>query len=257
MIPGKAKTSETDDTGGEAVPRHVAIVMDGNGRWAQSRGKQRQAGHQAGARAARVVIEESVRAGVGVLTLFAFSSENWQRPAQETSFLMDLFLRTLTQEAKNLRREGVSLRVIGNRQSLPAKLQQRIAETEELTTHAGKLVLQVALSYGGRWDIANAARKVAHRVAEGDLSADDIDEGTLAAELSFPDLFDVDLFIRTGGELRLSNFVLWQAAYAELYFSPLLWPDFDADAYREALVDFAKRQRRYGRTREQLNGGAS
>lgn len=257
MISGKAKASDADDAGGEAVPRHVAIVMDGNGRWAQSRGKQRQAGHQAGARAARVVIEESARAGVGVLTLFAFSSENWQRPAQETSFLMDLFLRTLTQEAKNLRREGVSLRVIGNRESLPTKLQQRIAETEELTADAGKLVLQVALSYGGRWDIANAARKIAQRVSDGKLSAEDIDEAALATELSFPDLSDVDLFIRTGGELRLSNFVLWQAAYAELYFSPLLWPDFNAAAYREALVDFAKRQRRYGRTREQLAGGVS
>ena len=247
--------SEQLSTGesGVAVPRHVAIVMDGNGRWAQQRGKPRQAGHQAGGKSARRVIEESVRAGIEVLTLFAFSSENWRRPRQETSFLMDLFLRTLNQEANNLRREGVSLRVIGDRSSLPEKLRRRISETESLTAGADKLVLQVALSYGGRWDIATAARRMAEQVAAGTLAPGSVNEARLAEALSFSDLPDVDLFIRTGGELRLSNFVLWQAAYAELYFTPVLWPDFDATAYQEALADFATRQRRYGQTGEQLS----
>jgi len=249
---GQSRTPSTEQTAPAAVPRHVAIVMDGNGRWAQQRGKPRQAGHQAGARAARAAIETSARAGVEVLTLFAFSSENWRRPPHETSFLMDLFLRTLNQEAQNLRKEGVSLRVIGNRDSLPRKLQERIAATEALTSDADGLVLQVALSYGGRWDICNAARRLAHQVAAGELAPEAVTEQGLAAELSFPDLPDVDFFIRTGGELRLSNFVLWQAAYAELYFTPVLWPDFDASAYGEALADFSRRQRRYGLTGEQV-----
>ena len=238
------------------LPRHVAIVMDGNGRWAQQRGKPRQSGHQAGAKAARIVIEESVRLGIDVLTLFAFSSENWRRPEKETSFLMDLFFRTLLQEAKNLKKQGIGFRVIGDRESLPEKLLARIEETEAITSEDSRLVLQVALSYGGRWDIAQAARRLAAKAVSGDIGVDAVDESALAAELSFAGLPDVDLFIRTGGELRLSNFILWQAAYAELYFSPLLWPDFDAAAYREALDDFGGRQRRYGRTAGQLAEGA-
>lgn len=238
------------------VPRHVAIVMDGNGRWARQRGKPRQAGHQAGTKTARAIVEESVRQGVGVLTLFAFSSENWRRPEQETSFLMDLFLRALAQEEKRLAEEGVALRIIGDRNLLPPKLRDRIEHTESHLDGGHRLVLQVALSYGGRWDITQAARHAAQRVAAGELAPDEIDEGCLAEGLSFPNLPDVDLLIRTGGELRLSNFILWQAAYAELYFSPVLWPDFSAERYREALADYAGRQRRFGRTGEQVERSA-
>ena len=234
------------------LPRHVAIVMDGNGRWARQRGKPRQAGHQAGARTARAIVEESARQGIEVLTLFAFSSENWRRPETETSFLMDLFFRALSQEAQNLAREGIALRVIGNRDTLPDRLRQRITETEQSLDGGRRMILQVALSYGGRWDIAHAAREIARRVNRGELSPQDVDEACVAAELSFADLPDVDLYIRTGGELRLSNFILWQAAYAELYFSPLLWPDFDVDAYRDALNDYERRHRRFGLTGEQV-----
>ena len=241
-------------TRGGARPRHVAIVMDGNGRWAERRGKPRQAGHQAGAQAARLAIEESARQGIEVLTLFAFSSENWRRPAHETSFLLDLFFRTLLQEADTLSKEGIRLRVIGDRLTLPAKLRARIDESEAITAGGTRLVLQVAFSYGGRWDIAQAARRIAAAAVSGDMSVEAIDEAAVARHLSFADLPDVDLFIRTGGELRLSNFVLWQAAYAELYFTELLWPDFDAAAYAAALADFAGRQRRFGATGPQPEG---
>ena len=237
--------------GHHATPRHVAIVMDGNGRWAEQRGKSRQAGHQAGAEAARLAIEESVRQGVEVLTLFAFSSENWRRPEHETSFLLDLFFRMLLQEAPRLKQEGIRLKVIGERSGLPEKLRARIDESEAITADAVRLILQIAFSYGGRWDITRAARRLAARAVLGDIRPDAIDEDAVAGELSFPELPDVDLFIRTGGELRLSNFVLWQAAYAELYFTDVLWPDFDAPAYQAALADFARRQRRFGRTGSQ------
>jgi len=235
------------------LPRHVAIVMDGNGRWARQQGKPRHAGHQAGAKTARMVIEESARQGVQVLTLFAFSSENWRRPKSEVSFLMDLFFRALNQEVKNLQAQRIALRVIGDRSVLPEKLQGRIADSEAATAaDEPKLVLQVALSYGGRWDITQAARRIAQLVADGRMSAEAVDQDTLAAHLAFADLPDVDLFIRSGGEYRMSNFILWQAAYAELYFSSVLWPDFSLDAYREALDDFARRQRRFGKTGDQV-----
>ena len=230
--------------------------MDGNGRWAKQRGKLRQAGHQAGTRAARAIVEESARQGIEVLTLFAFSSENWRRPETETTFLMDLFFRALSQEAQNLAREGIDLRIIGDRASLPEKLRQRIDDTVQRLQDGKRMTLQVALSYGGRWDIAQAARAVAHKVQRGEIAPHQVDEAAIAAELSFADLPEVDLFIRTGGELRLSNFILWQAAYAELYFSPLLWPDFDVEAYRKALQDYERRQRRFGLTGDQLEQGA-
>lgn len=249
-----AGTGNSGDQRNRVRPRHVAIVMDGNGRWAEQRGKPRQAGHQAGAQAARIVIEESARQAIEVLTLFAFSSENWRRPEHETSFLLDLFFRTLLQEASTLKREGVRLRVIGDRTGLPAKLRARIDESEATTADATRLTLQVAFSYGGRWDITQAARRLAARAVGGEIAVDAIDETAVAGQLSFPDLPDVDLFIRTGGELRLSNFVLWQAAYAELYFTEVLWPDFDARAYEAALADFAGRQRRFGYTGTQMEG---
>jgi undecaprenyl diphosphate synthase len=238
------------------VPHHVAIIMDGNGRWAQRRGLPRPAGHQAGAEAVRRIVEESVRVGVRVLTLFAFSSENWRRPRHEVTLLMDLFFRALKRELPRLKANGVRLRIIGDRTAFGDRLQQRMADTEAATAGGDRLVLQVAANYGGRWDITQAARSLARAVAAGELEADAIDESRLAAELSFPDVGDPDLLIRTGGEQRLSNFLLWQSAYAELYFTDTLWPDFDAAAYGQVLQAFVGRQRRFGLTAEQVEASS-
>ena len=226
--------------------------MDGNGRWAKQRGLPRTAGHREGVKSVRAVVEESVRRGVETLTLFAFSSENWRRPRTEVNILMELFMAALRSEARRLNENGVCLRVIGERGAFPEKLQQRIAEAEALTTANTKLNLQVAANYGGRWDIVQAARQLALEVQAGWLDPSQIDERRLADRLSFPDLPEPDLFIRTGGEQRLSNFVLWQSAYSELYFSDVLWPDFDAAAYGLALDDYARRQRRFGLTGDQV-----
>jgi undecaprenyl diphosphate synthase len=234
------------------VPRHVAIIMDGNGRWAVRRKLPRTAGHRAGVKSVRAVVEESVRQGVGALTLFAFSSENWRRPKSEVNLLMELFMSALRAEVKRLDENGVRLRIVGDRSAFPEKLQQRIAEAEAATGGNDALILQVAANYGGRWDIVRAAQRLAEDVRDGRLAPEDLDEERFAARLSFPDLPDPDLFIRTGGEQRLSNFLLWQSAYSELYFSDLMWPDFGAEAYAQALADFAHRQRRFGQTGEQV-----
>ena len=234
------------------LPNHVAIIMDGNGRWAKQRNMHRTRGHREGVKSVRAVVEENVRQGIGVLTLFAFSSENWKRPKAEVNLLMDLFMSALRAEVKRLMENGVRLRVIGDRNAFSEKLQRRIAEVEGLTSGNSKMVLQIAANYGGRWDIVCASRRLAEDVAAGRMRAADIDEAVLAERLSFSDLPDPDLFIRTGGERRLSNFVLWQSAYAELYFTDLLWPEFGTEAYRIALRDFGRRQRRFGLTGEQI-----
>jgi undecaprenyl diphosphate synthase len=234
------------------IPRHVAIIMDGNGRWAQRRGLPRPAGHQAGAEAVRRVVEESVRLGVRVLTLFAFSSENWRRPRHEVSLLMDLFFRALKRELPRLKANGVRLRIIGDRTAFSDRLQQRMGDAETATAGGDRLLLQVAANYGGRWDIAQAARALARAVRAGELEPEAIDEDRFAAALSFADAGDPDLLIRTGGEQRLSNFLLWQSAYTELCFTDTLWPDFDAAAYAQVLQAFAGRQRRFGQTAEQV-----
>ena len=244
-----------DDQRAPRVPRHVAIIMDGNGRWALRRKLPRTAGHRAGVRSVRAIVEESVRQGVGALTLFAFSSENWRRPRSEVNLLMELFMSALRAEVKRLNENGVRLRIVGDRSAFPEKLQRRIAEAEDATDGNDVMVLQVAANYGGRWDIVQAARCLAAEARDGRLAPEDLDEGLLSSRLSFPDLPDPDLFIRTGGERRLSNFVLWQSAYSELYFSDLMWPDFGAEAYAEALADFARRQRRFGLTGEQVSVG--
>ena len=236
------------------LPDHVAIIMDGNGRWARRRGLPRTAGHRAGVKSVRAMVEESVRQGVGVLTLFAFSSENWHRPAAEVAILLQLFMSTLRGEVNRLNDSGVCLRVVGDRTAFPEKLQARIAEAEAMTAGNQALTLQIAANYGGRWDITRAARRLAVAAAAGQLDPEAIDEAALSAQLSFPDIPDPDLFIRTGGEQRLSNFLLWQSAYAELYFTDLLWPEFGATAYAEALRDYAGRQRRFGKTAEQVSG---
>jgi len=233
----------------QRVPEHVAIIMDGNGRWARQRGLPRTAGHRAGAK--------SVRSGVKVLTLFAFSSENWRRPPAEVSVLMELFMSTLQAEVKRLVEHEVRLRIIGDLSAFSPKLQERFSDAQHVTRHNDRLILQVAANYGGRWDITRAARSIAAEVAAGTLRVGDVDEAAIASRLSFPNVPDPDLFIRTGGEKRISNFLLWQSAYAELYFSDLMWPEFDAAAYVAALNDFARRQRRFGRTGEQVIAKAS
>ena len=226
--------------------------MDGNGRWARARGSLRVMGHRAGVKAVRRVIEECMRRDIGALTLFAFSSENWGRPREEVMGLMSLFIESLEAEIEELHRQGVRLRFIGERSELDARLRASMAASEQTTAVNSKLSLQVALSYGGRSDILGAVRRLAQQVERHQLSAEQIDEPTFAAALALGGLPDPDLFIRTGGEQRISNFLLWNLAYTELYFTDLLWPDFDAAALEAALRHFAVRQRRFGLTGEQL-----
>ncbi len=228
--------------------------MDGNGRWAEARGEPRTAGHRAGIEPVRRTIRECARLGVRALTLFAFSSENWRRPETEVATLMSLFMDALDREVEELDSNGVRLRIIGNRQSLAVRLQQRIAEAEALTAANTRLDLQVAVSYGGRWDLVEAARRLAARAASGALRPADIDEAALAAELQLSELPDPDLFIRTGGDHRVSNFLLWNIAYAELFFTDTLWPDFDERVLAEAIADFESRERRFGLTGGQVSG---
>ena len=234
------------------IPRHVAIIMDGNGRWARRRHLPRVAGHRVGLEAVRKTIKSCVHHGVEVLTLFAFSSENWRRPKEEVGLLMNLFMTALDSEVKKLHKNGVRLRVIGDVAGFSPELQQRIRAAEELTRENTVLSLNIAANYGGRWDITQACRSLAEDVAEGKLQSDAISEELLRSRLSLSDLPEPDLFIRTGGEQRISNFLLWQLAYTELYFTDLLWPAFDDKAFAEALDSFAGRQRRFGRTGEQV-----
>jgi undecaprenyl diphosphate synthase len=234
-----------------ATPRHVAIIMDGNGRWAQQRGQPRQSGHKAGVHPVRMCIQECSRRRIEALTLFAFSSENWGRPREEVDALMSLFVEALDSEIDELHRNGVRLRFIGERSQFSERLQVRLAESEARTADRQGLSLQVAVSYGGRWDIVNSAQRLAARCVSGELSPADIDDGQIAAGLSLGGLPDPDLFIRTGGEQRISNFLLWNLAYTELYFCDALWPDFDAQGFVAALDFFSQRQRRFGLTQEQ------
>jgi undecaprenyl diphosphate synthase len=235
------------------VPQHIAIIMDGNGRWAKKRSLPRVAGHKVGMERARDITEAAGKRGVRSLTLFAFSSENWQRPFEEVSYLMDLFVTGLEREAKSLHKNGVRLRVIGDRSRFAEKLQQRMAESEALTAGNSALTLNIAANYGGQWDIVTAANQVlADKRASGDVSP--LTEADIARHLTLADQPPLDLLIRTGGEIRISNFLLWQAAYAELYFSPALWPDFGASELDAAIADFSQRQRRFGKTGEQITG---
>jgi undecaprenyl diphosphate synthase len=235
-----------------ALPCHVAIVMDGNGRWARARGGLRADGHRAGVTPVRMVIEECVRHQIGALTLFAFSSENWGRPRDEVMSLMSLFVESLEAEIEELHRRGVRVRFIGERAELDARLCASMASSEQVTAANSRLLLQIALSYGGRSDIVGAARRLAEQVEQQRLAAAQIDEPTFAAALALGGLVDPDLFIRTGGEQRISNFLLWNLAYTELYFTDRLWPDFDVAAFEAALQHFAARQRRFGLSAEQL-----
>lgn len=234
------------------TPRHVAIIMDGNGRWARQRGQPRHVGHRAGVESVRLVIEACLEHGTEILTLFAFSSENWRRPRSEVDMLMDLFTVALGREIRKLDKNNIRLRVIGEISAFPLKLQQQIAEAEARTAGNDGLLLQIAANYGGRWDITQAARRLTRQVASGELDPADIDEACFARATVFGDVPDPDLFIRTGGERRISNFLLWHCAYSELYFTPVSWPDFDKESFADALREYARCERRFGQISEQL-----
>lgn len=235
-----------------AMPRHIAIVMDGNGRWAQKKNRPRTFGHQAGLKALRKVVEHCGDLGVEQLTVFAFSSENWSRPASEVSRLMELFMRALDREARELHEKKVRIRFIGDVSGFAPELRQKIDEAERMTAANGSTTLNVAANYGGRWDICNAARACAEAVEQGRMKASDIDEQQLALHMSLDPDCPPDLLIRTGGEMRISNFLLWQLAYTELFFSSLYWPDFTPQALDEAIATFQSRERRFGLTGEQI-----
>jgi undecaprenyl diphosphate synthase len=244
-------------TAEQRLPRHIAIIMDGNGRWAKRRNLPRYMGHRNGVKAVRRVVEACLNRGVGTLTLFAFSSENWRRPKTEVGLLMDLFLHTLKKEVTRLDRSGVRMRFIGDRSAFDPKLRALMDAAEQQTAHNAKLTLVIAANYGGRWDVAQAARRLATRVAEGSLAPEQVDADALSRELCIADLPEPDLFIRTGGEQRISNYLLWQLAYTELYFTDLLWPDFDEAAFADALSSFGGRQRRFGQTGDQVDRSGS
>ena len=229
------------------IPRHVAIIMDGNGRWAVRRGLRRAAGHRAGVKSLKETVKTCARLGVEVLTVYAFSTENWSRPASEVHTLMDLLAEVLHQELDELREAGIRLRVIGRVDGLPSPVRQEICRAEELTRANRHMLLVVALNYGGRAEIVDAARRLAEQARAGRLEPSAIDEATFARFLYTADLPDPDLLIRTGGEFRVSNFLLWQLAYAELWVTPVYWPDFRRVHLLQAIVDYQRRDRRFGR----------
>lgn len=235
-----------------SIPRHVCIIMDGNGRWAKNRLMPRNYGHRKGVDATRRSVEFFARNGVDHLTLFAFSSENWNRPQDEVDGLMDLFVQSLQQNIETLDEQNIRIRFIGDREPFTPNLRKQIQDSEGKTADNRQMTLNIALNYGGQWDIANAARSLARRVQAGDLAVDEIGPDAIAAALSLADIPDPDLFIRTGGEQRMSNFLLWQLAYTEFYFCDCLWPDFTESEMRDALAEYSRRQRRYGKTGEQI-----
>ena len=234
------------------LPRHVAVIMDGNGRWARRRGRERIFGHHQGVRAVRKTVEAAAELGVRYLTLYAFSTENWNRPDDEVSALMDLMVESINDETKTLIEKQISLKVIGDLSRLSVNVRNRLFETMRVTSGGSRMTLIVALSYSSRWEISEACRRIAVAVKEGRLSTGDINEETVSANLETADLPDPELMIRTSGEKRISNFLLWQLAYAELYFTEKLWPDFGKEDFYKAVADFQKRERRYGKTSEQI-----
>lgn len=235
-----------------AIPRHVAIIMDGNNRWARKQGMPSEEGHRAGEATVQAIIRQAAHRGIEVLTLFAFSSENWRRPQAEVDHLMALFLKALSGRVEELHGHGVRIRFIGDRAAFTKGLQEGMGEAEALTEANTRMTVVIAVNYGGQWDIAHAARQLAEKVAAGDMRAEDVNPKSMAPHLAMADLPAPDLLIRTGGDQRISNFLLWQLAYSELCFSTLLWPDFDADAFDAALQDYAGRQRRFGRSGDEV-----
>ena len=233
-------------------PKHVVVVMDGNGRWAKKRLMPRTAGHHAGVKSTRKVVEASVKEGIKALTIFAFSSENWKRPEQEVSSIMELFVSTLQSEVESLHKQNVRVRFIGECSAFSEKLQQKIQAATQLTKDNTGLQLNIAVNYGGRWDVAEACKNIAAKVQAGDINIADINAEMINEHICLSELPEPDLFIRTGGEQRISNFLIWQLAYTELYFTDTLWPDFGPQQFQEALNWFEGRQRRFGKTGEQV-----
>ncbi|NVK24253.1 MAG: di-trans,poly-cis-decaprenylcistransferase [Gammaproteobacteria bacterium] len=238
----------------ESIPKHIGIIMDGNGRWAKNKGMPRVYGHKKGVDSVRNAVRFCRKVGVESLTLFAFSSENWKRPEEEVSGLMDLFMYVLTKEVKNLHKNNVVLKIVGDISAFSNSIQQKVKEAQELTGDNTGLILNVAANYGGRWDIVEACKRVAEQVKNGDVSVDDITEDSFDDETAFASQQPLDLLIRTGGEVRVSNFMLWQLAYAELHFSPVYWPEFNDQELAIAIEAFAGTERRFGLTGEQVSG---
>jgi len=236
----------------EMLPDHIAIIMDGNGRWARAHGQPRHAGHRAGVKTTRNIVEAVAERGIKTLTLFAFSSENWNRPTEEVSSLMSLFIEVLKREVDSLDKNGIRIRFIGAREQLSKRLQKMLLAAEEKTAANDRMDLVLAVAYGGRWDIAQAVRKIAKEIEAGAMTPAEITEEDIASRLSLAGLSPPDLLIRTGGERRISNFLLWDMAYSELYFTDTLWPQFDGSDLDEALAFYARRQRRFGRTGDQV-----
>ncbi|MDR4987453.1 MAG: isoprenyl transferase [Bacteroidales bacterium] len=232
------------------LPQHIAIIMDGNGRWANQRGKERIFGHENGIEAVRDTVKAAAEIGVKYLTFFAFSTENWLRPLLEVETLMDLLVRAIENETPELNKNGVRLRAIGDLEALPQRCREQLHEAIELTSKNEKLIVTVALSYSARWEIVRAAQKIAQKVADRLISPDQIDQDMFQACMETPDTPDPDLLIRTSGEQRISNFLLWQIAYAELYFTPVFWPDFRREHLYQAIIDYQKRERRFGKVEE-------
>ena len=246
--------SKSNNSESSSLPRHVAVVMDGNGRWANKRHLPRAAGHKAGVSSTREIVESCAKKGIEALTIFAFSSENWNRPKDEVSSLMSLFVSTIMAEVKKLDKKNVRVRFIGERTRFSEKLQHSIGESEALTRNNTGLQLNIAANYGGRWDIVNACKQLAAAVKDGAVAIDDIDEEMFHSSVSLSEVPAPDLFIRTGGEQRISNFLIWQLAYSELYFVDTLWPDFSDEDFEASLNWYAGRQRRFGKTGQQLMG---
>ncbi len=236
------------------VPQHIAIIMDGNGRWAKQRRQPRFMGHRAGVKSVENVVKHCIDRNVSVLSLFAFSSENWKRPTKEVSLLMELFSLALKQQVKRLHSNNIRLRIIGDISKFSDSLQKQIRQSELLTENNTGLQINIAANYGGRWDITQSVQALAEKVKSGDLKPEDITEQTISDGLTTSDLTEPDLFIRTGGEQRVSNFLLWQLAYTEFYFTDTLWPDFGNEDLDAAIASFGQRERRYGKTSEQIQG---
>ncbi len=233
-------------------PRHIAIIMDGNGRWAEKKKMPRMMGHNAGVKAVRKIVEYCVKSEIEVLSLFAFSSENWRRPKNEVQMLMDLFIGTLQSQVDKLDRNNIKLKIIGDKTAFSEKLQNKILQAEKQTENNTGLILLIAANYGGRWDITQAFQAIAKKISVGELQESDITEELISQHISTAELPEPDLFIRTGGEQRVSNFLLWQLIYTEFYFTDALWPDFDQTLFAEAIKSFKNRQRRFGQTGEQI-----
>lgn len=249
------KYSHTDNS--QELPTHIAVIMDGNGRWAKNRGLPRIAGHQKGVESVRRIISTCAENKIGYLTLFAFSSENWQRPEKEVNLLLDLFLKALEKEVSKLHENDICFRVIGDIEPFGPRIVERIKASEALTHDNSGLVVTIAANYGGRWDITQACQKLAREVEEEKIKPEQISSELIAAFLSTNNMPEPDLFIRSGGEKRISNFLLWQLAYTELYFTDVLWPDFDDEEFKLAINSYQNRERRFGQISEQIKGAGN